>query len=487
LSAKKEPVISDIESFKYSGLSYLERSDTKGIMEGENLLSSDVRFLIDLASSFFVLYLLIINKTSAFGDSYLVLSVLTSLLMVAIYRGRGIYNAYRTVSGAVWIITKYWCSVIIVLLVIGFFTKTSTIYSREIIISWFFLAGIVQIANNLVFRAYLSRSKNSVKQNALIVGAGKSAHYLAQHLTTNVFSNTKIVGVIESDKTLTKQWDHSNVPVLGNIKKIKNIIDQENIREVYIALPAEETALLEEIYHACMEKNVHVYFAPPIFDLTLINHNVKKIGGMSILSLSESPMLGSKAFTKKVIDYSLAATAIILLSPLLLTVAIAIKVTTNGPVIFKQKRHGWKGEVFNVYKFCSMAQHNNDHGIVQAKKGDPRITKLGKFIRSTSIDELPQLFNVLKGTMSLVGPRPHAVEHNEFYSDKINAYMARHYIKPGITGLAQISGCRGETKTIEQMNKRIDYDLEYINNWSNVLDFQIMLKTLFTLKSDQAY
>jgi len=172
----------------------------------------------------------------------------------------------------------------------------------------------------------------------------------------------------------------------------------------------------------------------------------------------------------------------------MLATAIAVKLSSPGPVFFRQERHGLNGKIIRVMKFRSMRAHREKEGeITQARKGDSRITKVGAFIRRTSIDELPQLFNVLAGDMSLVGPRPHAKEHNQFYSDKINAYMSRHRILPGMTGLAQINGYRGETDTLEKMQKRIEYDLAYINNWSIMLDLQIMIKTVYTLLSKNAY
>jgi len=163
-----------------------------------------------------------------------------------------------------------------------------------------------------------------------------------------------------------------------------------------------------------------------------------------------------------------------------------VKTSSSGSVIFKQQRHGYDGSIFNIWKFRTMHLHI-DNQAVQAVRGDLRITKLGAFLRRTSIDELPQLFNVLQGTMSLVGPRPHAVEHNNFYSKKISAYLVRHRIKPGITGLAQINGCRGETETLQKMQRRIDYDLEYIHNWSLWFDFEILLKTPVSLISKDIY
>jgi len=215
---------------------------------------------------------------------------------------------------------------------------------------------------------------------------------------------------------------------------------------------------------------------------------MSKIEGFSAIHLNESPMTAypAGAFSKALLDRSAAVLAVVALAPLLLATALAVKWTSPGPVLFKQKRHGWNGNVINVWKFRSMRQHDSTH-VKQASREDPRITRVGAFIRRTSIDELPQLFNVLQGHMSLVGPRPHAIEHNNYYTGKINAYMARHRIKPGITGLAQISGARGETDTIDKMERRVELDLVYINNWSLWLDIKILIKTPFSLLSKDIY
>lgn len=189
---------------------------------------------------------------------------------------------------------------------------------------------------------------------------------------------------------------------------------------------------------------------------------------------------------KALLDRCLAMLAIVVLSPLMAVVALLVKWSSPGPVLFKQQRHGRHGRIIEVWKFRSMRLHD-DCDVKQATRGDPRITPVGRFIRRTSIDELPQLFNVLRGEMSLVGPRPHAVSHNIYYSEKIIAYMARHRVKPGVTGMAQVNGYRGETDTIEKMQKRVEMDLEYINNWSIWLDIKILIKTPFVLLSKNAY
>jgi putative colanic acid biosynthesis UDP-glucose lipid carrier transferase len=204
--------------------------------------------------------------------------------------------------------------------------------------------------------------------------------------------------------------------------------------------------------------------------------------------LNESPLTSrpTAALSKSLVEKTVAFLAIIALSPILLIIALAVKINSPGPVFFKQDRHGWNGKVIKVWKFRSMRVHD-DRDVKQASRNDSRITPVGRFIRRTSLDELPQLFNVLQGHMALVGPRPHAVAHNNYYSGKILAYMARHRIKPGITGLAQISGCRGETDTIDKMQKRVEIDLQYINSWSLWLDLKILVKTPFTLLSKDIY
>jgi putative colanic acid biosynthesis UDP-glucose lipid carrier transferase len=215
---------------------------------------------------------------------------------------------------------------------------------------------------------------------------------------------------------------------------------------------------------------------------------VSEISGIPLITLSETPLTGSNLLAKTLLDKSAAIVALALLSPIMLATALVIKTTSPGPILFRQKRTGWNGEEFDIYKFRSMYAEGTEPSYVpQATRDDPRITAVGRFIRRTSIDELPQLFNVLNGTMSLVGPRPHALSHNDDYSKRISNYLTRLRIKPGITGLAQVRGYRGETKELDRMVKRVESDIEYINNWSIVLDISIIFRTVFTLFSKEAY
>ncbi|MBE9490370.1 MAG: exopolysaccharide biosynthesis polyprenyl glycosylphosphotransferase, partial [Bacteroidetes bacterium] len=227
------------------------------------------------------------------------------------------------------------------------------------------------------------------------------------------------------------------------------------------------------------DSTITIRYVPDIFGFRLLNHSVNEVAGIPVINISSSPMVGINRLLKAIEDRFLALLIIILISPLLVIIALSIRLTTKGPALFKQMRHGWDGKPIKVYKFRTMVVHKEEGGLVtQAKINDTRITKIGAFLRKTSLDELPQFFNVLQGRMSIVGPRPHPISLNENYKDLVDNYMKRHKVKPGITGWAQINGFRGETDTLDKMKKRIEYDLFYIENWSIWFDFKIIIKTI---------
>ena len=224
----------------------------------------------------------------------------------------------------------------------------------------------------------------------------------------------------------------------------------------------------------------NIRLVPDLFALKLINHGISEVVGIPMLDLSVSPITGDVRLVKALQDRVLGALILLLISPVMLAIALAIKFTSPGPVLYRQCRHGWNGEEIWVYKFRSMVVHAEQNGqVTQAQKSDARITPLGAFLRRTSLDELPQFINVLQGRMSIVGPRPHAVVHNEHYKELVPHYMLRHKVKPGITGWAQINGFRGETDTLDKMEKRVEYDLHYIENLSLALDLKIIVATVF--------
>lgn len=264
------------------------------------------------------------------------------------------------------------------------------------------------------------------------------------------------------------------------LAELEQTLDNQGAHELWLCLPLEHGPAIKSVLRALRHQMVDVRYFPDLGDLPLLNHRVGEVAGLYSLDLSFSPMQGPARILKRVEDVVMGALIAFVMLPICILIAIAIKCTSSGPVIFKQYRTGINGRRFKVYKFRSMEVHEEGSGqVTQARLGDPRITKLGAFLRRTSLDELPQFYNVLQGRMSIVGPRPHALAHNDFYKNEVESYMQRHKVKPGITGWAQVNGYRGETDTLEKMEKRVEYDLWYIDNWSLELDLKIIAKTIY--------
>jgi putative colanic acid biosynthesis UDP-glucose lipid carrier transferase len=361
-------------------------------------------------------------------------------------------------------------------------------FSQPVLGTIFAVSFAGQLANRWILMTLRMHSAQAQveKNNVLLIGGGPLVKHLFDSINGNPWIQEKAIGRI---RTSTESDDvEMPVPVLGNRADIIDVIRANNVRKIYIAVALKNSYMVEEMYLALANENVDIHWVPNIYSLELINHSVKEMAGLPLLTLSESPLIGNHMLFKAIEDRVIAIVALTLLSPLMLIVALLIKLDSPGPVFFRQGRTGWNGKEFFIWKFRSMKLHQEQDGEVkQATKDDDRITGIGQFIRKTSIDELPQLFNVLSGKMSMVGPRPHAVEHNTSYDKRIRAYMTRHRIKPGITGLAQIHGYRGETDTLDKMKKRVEYDMQYINNWSFWLDLEILLKTIPALLRDEAY
>ena len=444
------------------------------------------QWLAALTVSILLLCVLALIKTGDIATHYRVMMLVVILGSVPAY---SLVRAYHKQHGYLIGLGRLlagWLILLSGLIVAAFVTKTSELFSREVILTWSVLGFALQAALYAPLH-YVSRRhhhKRQAAQTSVIIGTGELAMDLADKLVRH--RQEPMLGLIASSDEL--QPDDNLYPIIGSLAHLRDLIASHRISRLYIALPLAEAELVEGLYIDLLDANVDVVWIPDLQSLTLLNHSVSEIEGLPAIHLNESPLTAypTAATTKALLDRAIALLAIIALSPLLLATAFAVKLSSPGPVLFKQKRHGWNGKIIKVWKFRSMRQHN-DAQVKQASREDPRITRVGRFIRRTSIDELPQLFNVLQGQMSLVGPRPHAVAHNDYYTGKIDAYMARHRIKPGITGLAQVSGCRGETETIDKMEKRVELDLAYINNWSLWLDIKILIKTPFTLLAKDIY
>ncbi|WP_221016031.1 undecaprenyl-phosphate glucose phosphotransferase, partial [Klebsiella pneumoniae] len=251
------------------------------------------------------------------------------------------------------------------------------------------------------------------------------------------------------------------------------------IDRIYIALSMKDEQIIKDLVSKLTDTTCSVLLIPDVFTFNILQSRTEEINGVPVVPLFDTPLSGINMLFKRLEDIVVSSIILVLISPVLIGIALAVKFSSPGPIIFRQIRYGMDGKPIKVWKFRSMTVMENDDKVIQATKNDVRVTKVGRFLRSTSLDELPQFFNVLFGQMSVVGPRPHAVSHNEQYRSLIQGYMLRHKVKPGITGLAQINGWRGETDTLEKMEKRIEYDLLYIRGWSIWLDLKIIFLTIF--------
>ena len=412
-----------------------------------------------------------------FPQFYDIAVILGSLLTLIVFSTSGIYTSWR---GKRWIhqariVTMTWLLVVVILILIAFLTKTSALFSRQWMAMWTFMGWGCLLAFRLAFYKVLQfmRSRGWNHKRIIIVGTGELARSVARNIREASWTGLDIVAFYDDDKSAVAS-EIDGITVKYGVDNLHAIVAQHNINEVWLALPLKEEQRMKDIVTSLRHSTVNIRFVPGIFGFRLFNHSITEVAGLPIIDLNTSPIIGVNRFVKEVEDRLLSLVILILISPVLLFITI-------GPVLFKQMRHGWDGKPVKIYKFRTMVVHDEDGGAVtQASKGDKRITRFGAFLRRTSLDELPQFFNVLQGRMSIVGPRPHAIEHNNHYKEQIDAYMLRHKVKPGITGWAQVNGWRGETDTLEKMKRRIDYDLYYIENWTLWLDIKIIFLSMFS-------
>ena len=265
-------------------------------------------------------------------------------------------------------------------------------------------------------------------------------------------------------------------------------VQKNQVVMVYLALPLRAEERLREVVDSLQDTTASVYYVPDVFTFSLLSASLTDLRGIPLIALWETPFFGVNGWVKRAEDLVLASLILLLVSPVLALIALGVKLSSPGPIIFKQRRYGLDGHEIVVYKFRTMKVCEDGAQVPQATQNDRRVTALGRFLRRTSLDELPQFFNVLQGTMSIVGPRPHAVAHNEYYRRLIPGYMLRHKVRPGLTGWAQVNGWRGETETLDKMEKRVEFDLDYLRRWSLGFDLKIIWLTIWrSLTDSHAY
>jgi len=379
-----------------------------------------------------------------------------------------------------------WLLFICIMGAFGLATAYIQYFPENVLTTWFAATpiayGIAYATVRLVLPRVLSSPGNL--RTAVIVGVNDIGIHLAQQFQNDPYLGTHVLGFFD-DRSPEAFPTDTPAPIKGQLSDLSEFVKQNHVEAIYLALPMAAQPHILNLLDSLKDTTASIYFVPDIFITDLIQGRFDTVGNMPVVAVCETPFTGFNGLAKRTSDVVLSFLILLLLLPILLVLTIGVKLSSPGPIIFKQRRYGLDGKEILVYKFRSMTVCDDGDIVKQATKDDARITRFGAFIRRTSLDELPQFVNVLQGRMSIVGPRPHAVAHNETYRKAIKGYMIRHKVKPGITGWAQVNGYRGETETLDKMEKRIEYDLEYLRNWSLSLDFWIIVKTVLIVAKDR--
>jgi putative colanic acid biosynthesis UDP-glucose lipid carrier transferase len=426
-----------------------------------------------------------------FEAPYQILGLLASMLAYTHLRGVDLGVPWRVgragSPGNRLVMT--WAGIVAFLLLVGYTTQRSEYFSRLVVMSWFVATPLSLFGVNRIARFVGGRSAMVSARRAVLINANGSARRFVDNAERS--GTYDIVGYFGERGNHDNRDALGRLPFLGDAASAVDYVRSKQIDVVFIFLPKLHGPDARQLLDDLGDTTASVYYVPQLEVFDDVHTRMITVESMPMLEVVETPFYGADGLLKRLFDFGLAAIAMLMLAPLLLAVSIAVAASSPGPVIFKQKRYGLNGRSFSIYKFRTMSvQQGTDTlaEVVQASRGDMRVTPLGRILRSTSLDELPQLYNVLRGDMSLVGPRPHAVSHNEFYRKAVRGYMLRHKVKPGLTGLAQVNGCRGETAQVGLMAERVRWDLEYMRKWSPLLDLTIMLKTVsLVLKRQNAY
>jgi putative colanic acid biosynthesis UDP-glucose lipid carrier transferase len=452
------------------------------------------------------------NLLSVFESLLSPLSIIGALWTVTLYFEGSLYAPYLILAVMVFALTypgrsrlqaSFWLVVGDVLInwfwvagllgVTGLLTGYVKEFDSDALLAWLWFAPIVELSASVVLRAAAPAllKLQGPPQRALIVGMNDQGMALARKLKSTPLSRVEFAGFVDSRETSRLAHHVEGDPsfrLLGKLDQLAELVHSTHAQIIYLSLPMASQPRILQLLDELKDTTASIYFVPDMFVTDLIQGQPEAVCGMPVISVCETPFRGFDGAVKRLSDLVFSTVILILIAPVLIGIAIAVKGTSPGPIIFKQRRYGLDGEEILVYKFRSMSVTEDGGAIKQAQKNDARITPLGAFLRKTSLDELPQFVNVLQGRMSIVGPRPHAVAHNEMYRKLIKGYMVRHKVKPGITGWAQVNGFRGETETLDKMQGRIDYDLDYLRNWSLRLDIHIILRTVrLVAKDSQAY
>lgn len=429
----------------------------------------------------------------ALSASNLMLAVLTFVVTLVNFRQFDLFDDWHFGrAGATGIrVLGAWCLLGVGLIVIGFLTKQTEEYSRLVTVIWLTTTPVWFVAAHAVARYAVLPVFPQIRprRSAVVVFVNNSADRLVGVLDSLEKPRFEVRGFFEDRCRDRAASSRPDLPILGSVCDLANYVNEHGIDVVFVVLQVKGSDRVASVAEQLGDTTASIYYVPDFQALDLSHIRFTELGGMPVLALMETPFFGADGWFKRTIDVIFAAAFLIFFAPLFALVALAIRLRMGRPIFFTQKRYGLDGREIEIYKFRTMYQHPCDgESVAHATRDDPRTTPLGRFLRRTSIDEWPQFWNVLRGEMSVVGPRPHAVAHNEQYRKLVKRYMVRHKVRPGLTGWAQVNGLRGEIKNLSDMKRRVRYDLDYIQNWSPELDLRIVFRTVWLVFRDhEAY
>ncbi|MEX2126070.1 MAG: undecaprenyl-phosphate glucose phosphotransferase [Woeseia sp.] len=425
------------------------------------------------------------------SDHYTFLAVISALLYYMIMR-RQIAEDWGAFTSSWTVVQKTaiaWIAVVAILVFLGYATKVSSAYSRLVVFTWFVVTPLCAAAALVLLHKAYRQTVISLGQAqvAVIAGVNEASLRLGRSIVQRPELGLTLKGYFD-DREPARLGDLDQRMLLGKFSDLREYAQRERIDTIFVAIPLSYAQRARALLDELTDTTASLYFVPDLLSFDLMRSMTTDVDGIPVVALCETPFHGLRGLCKRASDVVLASLMLLFASPFMLIIAAAIKLTTPGSVIFRQRRYGLDGQEIVVYKFRTMTTSDDDSSVRQASRDDERTTPVGRFLRRYSLDELPQLFNVLQGSMSVVGPRPHAIAHNEQYRKLIRGYMVRHKVAPGITGLAQVNGCRGQTANVDEMRERLAYDLEYLGRWSLLLDFKILLRTLaIWFRDEKAY
>ncbi|WP_371194954.1 undecaprenyl-phosphate glucose phosphotransferase [Glaciecola sp. SC05] len=457
-------------------------SNRGGIIQSNKSSFASLYRLVDLIVLSTLYYMAFIYREIEI-NSFTSLTLLVGIIIFNISAETlDLYRSWRTQSSTALLkmTVVTWTITSIAIILLAYFFPSILNIKNEALLLWLIVSYPSLMAWRLIFREilFIQRKQGRNSRTAAIIGATPSGYNLMIQLVENDHLGIQLHGLYD-DRDIKRLPHEFQNHVTGTITDAMEAAKDGKIDYIYVAMPMSAESRIMDILNQCSDTTCNVYIIPNFFIYNLLNARWQSVGSVQTLSVFDTPFQGANNVLKRAEDIVFGSIILAMITLPMICIAIGLKLSSPGPVLFKQKRYGLDGKEIKVYKFRSMVVQDNGSEVKQATKGDVRVTRFGAFLRRTSLDELPQFINVLQGRMSIVGPRPHAVAHNEQYRKLIEGYMLRHKVKPGITGWAQINGFRGETETINKMVKRVEYDLDYIHRWSVWLDIKIIFATVF--------